>query len=121
MTEKRQQILLAKLVGLQMSGYILVEILFGILVAFGVLPAFLSFQREGVIVAEVSTVYVVIIGLVAVLLAGFWVALLVEVFEIFTIKEFDLVFSSKKKARSRPEARTTAKRTAKPRSKKRRR
>ena len=98
MVKREQQLLLAKLVGLQMSGYIVVEVLFGVLISLGLLPTTLSFHQQGVVVAEISTVYVVVIGLVAVLFAGFWVALLVEVFDIFTIAKFDINFKEKKRA-----------------------
>ncbi len=90
MVKKQQQLILAKLVGLQMLGFIVLEVLFGLLVLIGVLPPTLILQQEGVIVADINTGYILIAGLMSVLVSGFWVALLVEVFDLSELKKFKL-------------------------------
>lgn len=78
---------LAMLVSLQMLGFIVLEVVAWLLVAAGVLPPVLTLKNMGTLILQVNTAYIVIAGLLSVLVAGFWLALLTEAFGIVEIKE----------------------------------
>jgi hypothetical protein len=83
-----QQKLLAKLISMQIAGYIILEFIVAFLVLINALPAFLPVRSEGIITAEINTYFIVIVGLASVLISAFWVAVLNELAGMIQIKKF---------------------------------
>jgi hypothetical protein len=78
---------LALITSLEMLGFIVLEVAVWILIAAGILPGQLILRSEPDFILQISTAYLVIGGLLAVLVAGFWLAVLTEVFGIVEINE----------------------------------
>ena len=72
------QKMLIKMVGLQMTGYIVLEVITAILLYLGVIPMMLDASFGGDISVKINTAYIMMIGLVAVLVSSIWTAILVE-------------------------------------------
>ena len=90
MTSKSEFENLCLLIALQMAGFIVLEIIIWILLAIGVMPPTLILKRAGDIIIQVNSGYLVIAGLMSVLVAGFWLALLAEVFGFVEIHKVKL-------------------------------
>ncbi len=69
---------LLRIVGLQMVGYVVLEVIFAFLVFAGILPPTLTTAIDGNVIVQINTGWIMICGLVAVLLASFWSAVLIE-------------------------------------------
>ena len=76
---------LVELVKMQMAGYVVLEIIVGLLIAAGIIPPLLDTAISGDIVVKINTMYIMIGGLLAVLVSAFWSAILVE-YEFFELK-----------------------------------
>lgn len=70
--------MLIKMVGLQMTGYIVLEVITAALLYLGVIPMMLDASFNGNITVKINTAYIMMVGLVAVLVSGLWTAILVE-------------------------------------------
>ncbi len=69
---------LLRIIGLQMVGYIMLEVIAAFLLYAGILPSFLDTTFDGDIIVKINTAYLMMVGLVAVLISGMWTAILVE-------------------------------------------
>jgi len=69
---------LARLTALEIVGFIAFELLLWTLVLIEIVPASIVIKRVGMIEISMNTGYLAIVGLVAVLVASFWLALLVQ-------------------------------------------
>ncbi len=81
---------LAVLVALQMAGIIVLEVLLWFCVLIGVIPPSLGVVSDGEVLLQINTGFIVIMGLIFVLVAGFWLAILTEVFNIIEITKIKL-------------------------------
>jgi len=77
---------LLKLTGLQMAGLIILEFIIWVLIMVGVIPSHLIMTTIGVFQFRINTIYLVLVGVVAVLISAFWLALLVQ-YKIVRLKE----------------------------------
>ena len=73
-----QLISLLRLTAAEMVGFILLEVVMWLLVVANFIPPTLVIKRVGLIELSMNTGYLVLIGLVAVLVASFWLAILVQ-------------------------------------------
>ncbi|GEM_PF-4166197 len=78
---------LAKLFSYQILGYIALEILVLILIGINLIPPVLTVKDIGGVVIGINTGFIVLVGLIVVLTAASWIAILVEVAEILRIKK----------------------------------
>jgi hypothetical protein len=69
---------LVELVKMQMAGYVVLEIIVGLLIAAGMIPPLLDTAIAGGIVVKINTAFIMIGALLAVLVSAFWSAVLVE-------------------------------------------
>ena len=92
MVKKSSHENLALLIALQMLGFIVLEVMVWVLVAIGVLPPLLTLSHAGGVVIQVNSAYIVIAGLMSILVAGFWLALLAEVFDLIEINDVKIKF-----------------------------
>ncbi len=69
---------LLRIIGLQMVGYIMLEVAVALLVSVGILPPTLTTAIDGNVIVQINTAWVMIVCLVAVLIASFWSAVLIE-------------------------------------------
>ncbi|MCD6522999.1 MAG: hypothetical protein J7K68_04570 [Candidatus Diapherotrites archaeon] len=91
MKRKSDIINLAKLTAIQIGVFIIFEVIVFLLIAIGVVPASLMLTTMGVLTLRISTVYLVLAGLVIVLVSAFWLAILVH-YNIVEVKDIDLGF-----------------------------
>ncbi len=80
------------LVALQTAGFVVLEAIVWLLLELGIMPPTLILRNMGEMVIEINSAYLVIAGLFAVLVAGFWIALLSEVFGLVEIREIKVKF-----------------------------
>lgn len=83
---------LSMLVALQTAGFVVLEAIVWLLLELGIMPPTLILRNMGEMVIEINSAYLVIAGLFAVLVAGFWIALLSEVFGLVEIREIKVKF-----------------------------
>lgn len=83
---------LSLLVAVQMAGFVALEVVVWVLLLLGIMPPTLVLRDMGAVVIQINSSYLVIAGLVSVLVAGFWVAILSEVFDLIEIKTIKLRF-----------------------------
>ncbi|MFC2175262.1 hypothetical protein ACFLQ2_05385, partial [archaeon] len=83
-----QLISLARLTAVEILGFIIFEILLWLLVLVNIVPASVVIKRVGMVEISMNTGYLAIVGLVAVLVASFWLALLVQL-GIVTLEKVD--------------------------------
>jgi len=83
---------LSLLVAIQMAGFVVLELIIWLLLLLGIMPPTLVLKNMGAVVIQINSAYLVIAGLVSVLVAGFWVALLSEVFGLIEIKKIKFKF-----------------------------
>jgi len=108
---------LMRIIGLQMIGYILLEVVAALLIYTGVLPGMLDASFGGNVVVKINTAYLMMVGLVAVLVSGLWTAILVE-FEFIEFKNMNLAPKRRTTRKAAPKKKTrkaAKKRTAKKR------
>ena len=80
---------LAKLTALQMLGFVVFEIILCILVAVEIVPSAIVIKRIGLLEISMNTGYLVLVGLVSVLVASFWLAILVQ-FKLVKLEEIEI-------------------------------
>ncbi len=78
---------LAKLFSYQILGYIALEILVLLLIVSNLLPPTLTVKVIDGTPIGINTGFIVLVGLIVVLTAASWIAVLVEVAEIMRIKK----------------------------------
>ena len=86
MIAKNQFENLCMLIALQMAGFVVVEVIVWILLAVGIMPPVLTLSQQGNTLIQINSGYLVVAGLMSMLVAGFWLAILSEVFGIVEIK-----------------------------------
>lgn len=86
MVEKATLENLTLLIALQMAGFIVLEVIVWLLLAMGIMPPTLILSKSEMFILQINSGYLVIAGLLSVLVAGFWLALLSEVFGLIEIK-----------------------------------
>ncbi|MCK4327182.1 MAG: hypothetical protein KAW41_01760 [Candidatus Diapherotrites archaeon] len=69
---------LARITAVEILGFIIFEVVLWLLVLVNVVPASIVIKRVGMIEISMNTGYLAIVGLVAVLVASFWLAILVQ-------------------------------------------
>lgn len=77
---------------LEMIGIILLEVVLWMFVLIGFFPPTVAVVSEGEILLQINTDFIVIAGLMFVLVASFWLALLAEVFGIIEITQIKINF-----------------------------
>ena len=82
---------LLKLTGLQMVGLIVIEVIIWMLIVVGLVPSHLIMTTIGVFEFKINTIYIVLVGVVAVLISAFWLALLVQ-YKVVKLKEVKIDF-----------------------------
>ena len=70
---------LARLTAVEIIGFIIFEVALWVLVLANFVPASIVIKRVDMIEISMNTGYLAIVGLVAVLVASFWLAILVQV------------------------------------------
>ena len=70
----------------------MLEAIVWVLLVVGLLPPTLVLKNMGSVVIQINTAYLVVAGLVAVLVAAFWLAILSEVFGFVEIKKVKFKF-----------------------------
>lgn len=83
---------LALLVAVQMLGFIVLEVIVWLLVSIGWFPPQLILSNSGGVVLQINSAYLIIAGLMSLLVAGFWLAILTEVFGIVEVGRIKLKF-----------------------------
>jgi len=81
---------LSLLIAIQMAGFVVLEIVVWVLLLLGIIPPTLVLKNMGDVVIQINSSYLVVAGLISILVAGFWVALLSEVFGLIEIKKIKL-------------------------------
>ena len=79
---------LAKLTAVEMIGFIVLELILWLLVIADLIPHSIIIKKVGLLEISMNTGYFVVVGLVAVLVASFWIAILVQ-FGIIKIENID--------------------------------
>lgn len=69
---------LLRLTAAEMIGFIFLEVVIWLLIVVNMIPATIVIKRIGLLEISMNTGYLVLIGLVAVLVASFWLAILVQ-------------------------------------------
>lgn len=82
---------LAKLVSLQMGGYIILEFVVFFLIVIGVIPQKLFLRQFTSGSLWIDSFFIVIVGLIGILVASFWVGILVTT-DIVKMKEVKISF-----------------------------
>lgn len=75
-----------------MLGFIVFEVIVWILISIGIMPPLLTLRYAGELIIQINSAYLVITGLTSVLIAGFWLAILAEVFDLIEINKVKLKF-----------------------------
>jgi hypothetical protein len=83
-----QLVSLVRLTAAEMVGFIVLEVIMWLLVVANFIPPTLVIKRVGLIELSMNTGYLVLIGLIAVLVASFWLAILVQL-GIVKLEEVD--------------------------------
>ncbi len=73
-----QMVNLLRLTAAEMVGFIVLEVIVWLLVVANVIPATVVIKKIGLLEISMNTGYFVLIGLIAVLIASFWLAILVQ-------------------------------------------
>lgn len=92
MASKQSTENLALLTALEMAGIIVLELVIWVLVLTGFVPPTLAVSSGTEVLFQINASFIVIAGLVFVLVAGFWLALLAEVFGIIEITKIKINF-----------------------------
>jgi len=82
---------LMQMTGLQIGGFLIFEIIVWVLVLGGILPSTLIVKSFETITVSIHISYILLTGLVSVLIASAWLALLAEM-GIVKIEKVDLKF-----------------------------
>ena len=90
MSKPNQMANLARLTAVQMIGFIVLELLLWLFVLADIIPASIVIKRVGLLEISMNTGYLVVVGLIAVLVASFWIAILVQ-FGIVKLEKVDFV------------------------------
>lgn len=69
---------LARLTAVEMIGFIALELILWVMVLADLIPPSIVIKRVGLLEISMNTGYLIIVGLVAVLVASFWLAILVQ-------------------------------------------
>lgn len=82
---------LARLTAVEMIGFIALELILWVLVLADIIPPSIVIKRVGLLEISMNTGYLIIVGLIAVLVASFWLAILVQ-FDMIRLEkiEFEL-------------------------------
>lgn len=83
---------LANLTALQLAGFIVLEVIMWALIALNIVPPTLVLKQIGVVTISINTAFIVVVGLVSVLIAAFWLAVLVE-FDLIKMGNVNIRFS----------------------------
>ena len=78
------------LIGIQMIGFVVLEVIVWLLIAVGIIPPMLVLKYENGLLLQINAAYIVIAGLMSLLVAGFWLAILTEVFGIIEVSKVKL-------------------------------
>ncbi len=84
---KDQSEKLAKLLTWQLLGFVVLEILVGILVLVNIIPAFLQIKAIDGTVVGLNAGFIILVALIVILASSAWLAILVEIFGIMEIKK----------------------------------
>ncbi len=79
---------LAKLTAVEMVGFIALELVLWVLVLADIIPPSIVIKRVGLLEISMNTGYLIIVGLVAVLVASFWLAILVQ-FDMIRLEKME--------------------------------
>lgn len=77
-TKQNQLANLARLTAVEMIGFIVLELILWVLVLANIIPPSIVIKRVGLLEISMNTGYLIIVGLIAVLVASFWLAILVQ-------------------------------------------
>lgn len=90
-SKANQLVNLARLTAVQMIGFIVLELVLWLFVLADIIPPSIVIKRVGLLEISMNTGYLVIVGLVAMLVASFWIAILVQ-FDIVKLEKIDFQF-----------------------------
>ena len=82
---------LARLTAVEMIGFIALELILWVLVLADIIPPSIVIKRVGLLEISMNTGYLIIVGLVAVLVASFWLAILVQ-FGMIKLEKIEFEF-----------------------------
>jgi len=82
---------LARLTAVEMIGFIALELILWVLVLADIIPPSIVIKRVGLLEISMNTGYLIIVGLVAVLVASFWLAILVQ-FGMIKLEKIEFKF-----------------------------
>jgi hypothetical protein len=108
---------LMRIIGLQMIGYIILEVIAALLIYFGLLPGMLTTSFGGNAIVKINTAYIMIVGLVSVLISGLWTAMLVES-ELIEFKNINFSITQKPTRKRFAAKKQTKRKTTKRKKKK---
>ncbi len=83
-----QSIRLAKLVMLELVGFIIIEVLAGVLLMLNILPQFLAVKSVSTGIIEIHTGFILVVSLIVLLTSALEIAILVELAGILEVKKF---------------------------------